>query len=165
MNRRVLSVSAVAVVVSTVLLFAGCTTSTGSSDSSSSVGQVSRGSEIPQQDLGTATEFSANDGATSAVVSADRAVVTTGSVSVTVADPIAATQNAVTITEQAGGRIDSRTENPKTDTQPASATLVLRIPADAFDRTLADIKRLGTVNYVSLNATDVTGQRDRKSVV
>ena len=157
MTRRAVSITAVAVVVSAVLLFAGCTSSNGSSDSSSSVGQVSRGAEIPQQDLGT-TEFGAVDGASSTAVSADRAVVTTGSVSVTVADPIAATQSAVTITEQAGGRIDSRTENPKTDTQPASATLVLRIPADGFDRTLADIKHLGTVNYVSLNATDVTGQ-------
>ncbi|MEB0260006.1 DUF4349 domain-containing protein, partial [Undibacterium sp. 5I1] len=64
----------------------------------------------------------------------------------------------MTITEQAGGRIDSRTENPATDNQPASATLTLRIPAAALDRTVTDLKKLGTLNYVSLNASDITQQ-------
>ena len=62
-----------------------------------------------------------------------RDVITTGSVSITVEDPIRAAHDAVTITEQADGRIDSRTENPGTDNQPASASLTLRIPATALD--------------------------------
>jgi len=92
------------------------------------------------------------------VVVRDRDVVTTGSVSITVKDPIASAQSAVTITEQAGGRIDSRTETPSVDGQPASANLVLRIPADELDRAVTELKKLGTVNRVSINASDITAQ-------
>jgi hypothetical protein len=35
---------------------------------------------------------------------------------------------------------------------------VLRIPADDLDRTLAELKKLGTVNFLTLNAADVTQQ-------
>lgn len=88
----------------------------------------------------------------------DRDVVTTGSVSITVKDPIKAAQDSVTITEQAGGRVDSRTETPSIDGQPASANLVLRIPADELDSAVAELKKLGTVNRVSINASDITQQ-------
>ena len=85
-------------------------------------------------------------------------MVTTGAVSITVKDPLESAQAAATITQQAGGRIDSRTENPGIDGQPASATLVLRIPADKLDQAVALLKKLGTVNKFSLNAADITQQ-------
>lgn len=102
-------------------------------------------------------DFSA-DGSTTEVNTTNRDVVTTGSVSVTVGEPIAAAQEAAAITERAGGRVDSRSETPATDNQAASASLALRIPSDQLDATLAELKALGTVNFVSLNATDVTQQ-------
>jgi hypothetical protein len=89
---------------------------------------------------------------------ADRSVITTGSVSLTVADPIRSAEDAATIVEEAGGRVDSRTETPETDNQSASANLSLRIPVGDLDRTLDALRALGTVNYVSLNASDVTQQ-------
>ena len=115
-------------------------------------------------------------GTTSDTQAANRDIITTGSVSLTVKDPIKAAQDAVTITEQANGRVDSRTENPGTDSgiqnpipydgmtypiQPGpmpSAFLTLRIPSDELDRTLTELKKLGTVNYVSFNASDVSQQ-------
>jgi hypothetical protein len=97
-------------------------------------------------------------GKTTDVQYANRDVITTGSVSITATDPIAASASAVTITEQAGGRVDSRSENPATDIQPASASLTLRIPSNELDRTLAELKKLGRLNYVSLSAQDVTQQ-------
>lgn len=138
------------------LLLAGCTA--GSSMNSEGVGDSSSSEDagtVPQDlvPLGSAAAGDAGSAST-----ADRSVITTGSVSLTVADPIRSARDAATIVEEAGGRVDSRTENPQTDNQSASANLSLRIPAADFDRTLDDIRALGTVNYVSLNAADVTQQ-------
>ncbi|WP_297373268.1 DUF4349 domain-containing protein [Cryobacterium sp.] len=131
------------------LLLAGCTA--GQSDSSSS--------ESGPRDSPSEVQGESGDAATAEDASvADRSVVTTGSVSVTATDPIKAAQDAVTVVEQAGGRVDNRTENPETDTQAASANLSLRIPAGDLDRTLDELRALGTVNHVSLNASDVTQQ-------
>ncbi|MFC5928349.1 DUF4349 domain-containing protein [Cryobacterium melibiosiphilum] len=175
MRRRTARLLAIttAAVLSAVLL-AACT-SNASSDSSGTTGLVSpdfqgssgqgssgqgeSGQVSPDQGAADAAAGSdAIEGVTSDVQASDRSVITTGSVSITVTDPIDAAQAAVTLTEQAGGRIDSRNETPATDNQPASASLTLRIPADALDRTVTDLKELGTVNFVSLNAADVTQQ-------
>jgi len=47
---------------------------------------------------------------------------------------------------------------PPPNPQATASILTLRIPADELDRTVADLKELGTVNFVSLNAADVTRQ-------
>lgn len=145
-------ISLVAVAVA-VLLLAGCSAQ-GASTSGS-------GSDLSSSDSSggvVAPDSAVKSGTTGEIMSSTRDVITTGSVSITVGDPIKAAQDAVLITEQANGRVDSRTENPATANQPASANLTLRIPADQLDHTLAELKKLGTVNYVSLNASDITQQ-------
>jgi hypothetical protein len=132
------------------LLLTGCTAN--SSDSSSEQSSLGDSSEMQGQ------PESAADGATAETSVADRSVITTGSVTLTVTDPIAVAKDAATIVEQAGGRVDSRTENPETENRTASASLTLRIPAGDLDRTLDELRSLGTVNYVTLNAADVTQQ-------
>ncbi len=89
----------------------------------------------------------------------ERSVITTGWISVTVDDPIESAEAAADIAEQSGGRIDSRNETPATDTQPPSASLTMRIPADELDAVIDELRELGTVNSVSMNASDVTQQR------
>jgi hypothetical protein len=136
-----------------VLLLAGCT----ATNSESLVEQSSTGGDSSQLQGQPDAAAEGDTGAAETSV-ADRSVVTTGSVTVTVADPIAVAQDAVTIVEQAGGRVDSRTENPETEDRTASASLTLRIPAGDLDRTLDELRALGTVNQVTLNASDVTQQ-------
>ena len=158
---------AIAAVFLGALLLAGCSAPGGSPDSGSGSGSGSSDSVPGLPEPGRA-EPGAGDGSldspgfpggsTGEITSTQRDVITTGMVSITVPDPIDSVQDAVTITEQAGGRIDSRTENPATDNQPASANLTLRIPSDELDRTLAELKKLGTLNFVSLNASDITQQ-------
>ena len=159
---------AAAALLAAVLLLAGCSASGSSNDAGSSVTNPGTGTDS-SKDSGVVGAPQAGDaagsatsgtvtGSTGEVASGQRDVIMTGSMSITAKDPIKATQDAVTITEQAGGRIDSRTENPQAENQPASATLTLRIPADALDRTVTDLKKLGTVNFVSLNASDITQQ-------
>lgn len=160
-GRRRARAFGVAILVVGTLLLAGCTSQGSSSDSGTGMPGVRDGTGVepgvvPEQSGGSAPDEA--PGTTGDVKNTDRDVITTGSVSITVNNPIQAAADAVTITEQAGGRVDSRTENPGTDAQPASATLSLRIPSDELDRTLTELKKLGTVNFVSLNDSDVTAQ-------
>lgn len=168
--KRTLGATAI---VLAALVLAGC-----SSAGSNSTPDLESGGFVGQPAPGTidGTVEGAVGGTTSDTQAANRDVITTGSVSLTVKDPIKAAQDAVTITEQANGRVDSRTENPGTDSgiqnpipydgmtypiQPGpmpSAFLTLRIPSDELDRTLTELKKLGTVNYVSFNASDVSQQ-------
>ena len=104
-------------------------------------------------------EFSSSDGTKVDTVAADedRQVITTGYVTVTVDDPMTSADDAVRITEQAGGRVDGRNEYaPRDDSDKGSATLTLRIPSDALTATLDKLRELGTVQEVSLNSSDVT---------
>ncbi len=88
-----------------------------------------------------------------------RDIVTTGSVSITVDDPIDAADDAVALVLDAGGRVDGRSERAATETSTASATLTLRIPAAELDGVLADLRELGRADDVTLQASDVTVQR------
>ncbi len=153
------TLSGVAVVALIALLLAGCTSSGGSQGSigggSSSVG--SGGPAVSKPDTATRTVADpASKGTT--VISENRDVVTTGTLSLTVDDPLKAADSATATVAAAGGRIDSATEQPASDTQKASATLVLRIPSAKLDSTLASVKQLGTVNSSTISSTDVTTQ-------
>ncbi len=88
----------------------------------------------------------------------DRQVITTGYVTITVADPLDAATEAIRITESVGGRVDGRSEYAPRGGDKGSATLTLRLPAANLTATLEKLKVLGEVQEVSLNATDVTMQ-------
>lgn len=89
---------------------------------------------------------------------AEREVIVTGDVTITAADPVAASRDAVRIVENAGGRVDGRTEYAPTNGDAGSATLVLRIPADKLTATLDELEKLGRADQVSLSTEDVTVQ-------
>ena len=140
----------------TGLLLAGCTAGSQSATDSGYRTESMDSGTVPGA-LPVPGEAAAGEVAGDTAI-ADRSVITTGSVSVTVADPIRSAEDAATIVEEAGGRVDSRTETPETENQSASANLSLRIPVGDLDRTLDALRALGTVNYVSLNSSDVTQQ-------
>ncbi|MBF6225771.1 DUF4349 domain-containing protein [Nocardia abscessus] len=88
----------------------------------------------------------------------DRKEVVTGSVEITADAPVAAAGTVIERVRAAGGRVDSRTEQPGAgDTEP-SATLVVRLPADKTDAFIADLDGIGQVTRVSTNRDDVTMQ-------
>lgn len=90
--------------------------------------------------------------------SADRQVISTGYATVTADDPLAASSEAVSIVEAAGGRVDGRSEQAPTNGTKGSVTLTLRIPADAFTATLDKLTDLGRDVSVETQANDVTTQ-------
>lgn len=139
------------------LLLAGCTAGQGSTSDSGGV--------APQPDTGVEAPAGGGDAggeelAPQQPVEDDRSVITTGWLTMTVDDPVDSAAEVASIVDRAGGRIDSRSETPGTDTQQARATLVVRIPADDFDPVLAELRELGEVDSVQLDASDVTQQRE-----
>ncbi|GAA1809624.1 hypothetical protein GCM10009749_17600 [Agromyces neolithicus] len=141
------------------LLLAGCSMGAGES-TSPSVGIPAEVAPAPGEAAqDQAVEDAAGGDAGSESLVPDRSVITTGRVSITVDDPVASAEDAADLVEQSGGRVDSRTETPGTDTQQPSAQLVLRIPSDELDRVVDQLRELGTVTSVSMNASDVTQQR------
>lgn len=130
------------------LALTGCTA--GASDEGVSAPQPG---EVAELEGGAGVVDSAEDGPAAAI---DREVITTGYVTVTVDDPLDAADDAVRITESNGGRVDGRSEYAPTQGSGGSATLTLRVPADRLTATLEELRELGKVQEVSLNATDVT---------
>jgi hypothetical protein len=145
--RRILLPTAL---LATALILTGCSAGGGASSSDQSA------PEAPVAvDGGTSQEFSS--GADTAATDLDRQVITTGWVTVKVDSPLEAAREAVRITEQAGGRVDGRSEYaPQGEQDGGSATLTLRVPADDLTEILDRLKELGEVQEVSLNSSDVT---------
>ena len=85
---------------------------------------------------------------------ADRQVVTTGSVSVTVTRPRETVQQLSTWVESIGGRVDDRSESGRGD--DASASVTVRVPSSKVTATVDRLRTYGRVDDVSLQNTDVT---------
>lgn len=146
------------VMVGTALLVASLSLAGCSSAGSRSAPDLSAGGGTGQSEAvapGASTGSKSDAGGASTV---DRSIVVTGTMTVTAQKPLAAADEAVSIVEAAGGRVDGRTENAATDRDQGSATLVLRIPAAKLTATLDALKKLGRADQVSINATDVTTQ-------
>ncbi len=89
---------------------------------------------------------------------ADRAVIITGSMYMTVEDPIVAADRAAGIVKNAGGRVDARSETAPDERNGGSAWLTLRIPSNRLDGVVEDLRGLGTVDQFSTDSYDVTTQ-------
>lgn len=153
-HRRLLPAASAAALVA--VLLAGCSANAGS-DAGPVVSVPMAPGDGVESSGGDAEGFATD---ASAEADVDRSVITTGWIQLTVDDPVASAAEAVRLTEAADGRVDSRTESPGTDTQPARASLTLRIPADELDGVVAALRELGRVDQVSMNASDVTLQRE-----
>lgn len=161
MRRRALLAASAAL---TVLLLGGCGIGTSGSDAGDDSGGVSQpdvGVDAPaeggegvaprdEEQFGEDRQVDQDD---------DRSVITTGWLALTVDDPVESAAEVADLADRAGGRVESRSETPGTDTQRARATLVLRVPSDDLDAVLADLRELGDVSSVQLDATDVTQER------
>jgi hypothetical protein len=86
----------------------------------------------------------------------DRSIVTTGTMTITAEDPIAAAAEATQLVERLGGRVDQRSEFAPQDGDAGGALLTLRIPADELTGAIEQLRKLGEVEHVSTSASDVT---------
>jgi hypothetical protein len=146
--------AALAAVLAAGIALSGC--SAGADYSGASDG----GSTAERAPLAVDAADTASDGEQNAAVD-DQALVITGTVTITADDPIAASEKATAIARAAGGRVDARTEYAPRDGDAGSATLTLRVPADAVEDVRDQLKELGTVEETDFSSVDVgTQQRD-----
>jgi hypothetical protein len=175
MSRRIPALVLIALLAASL---AGCTAGSGTAGSSPGTpipapadGSKADGGGGSSSEDGSAGGGSAGDpsapgglgglgGRNAADDAADRDIVTTGTVTLTVNDPVKAAQKATDVVEAAGGRVEGRTEQAATATDGGRATLTVRIPSSVFSAALDDLKGLGRVESVDLNATDVTAHRE-----
>lgn len=85
-----------------------------------------------------------------------REVITTGSLYVTVGEPLDAAAEAARIAERAGGRVDGRDEYAPRQGDRGGAELVLRIPSAQLTEVIESLQQLGESEELSLSASDVT---------
>lgn len=88
-----------------------------------------------------------------------RDVVKTASMTIVVANPAEAADEAAVIIEDAEGRVDSRSEDAGSGTGRARTSVVLRVPASKLDEAMAELKALGIVERAEITTEDVTTQR------
>ncbi|MGQ7297387.1 DUF4349 domain-containing protein [Quadrisphaera sp. KR29] len=170
MTRRSTPLSAaVALGAAAVIALSGCTASSGGSASSAEAGGGGAGAAADRGAAGSAAGGGAADaaaapsaapaagGGAGLVADTARQVITTASASL-VAEDVASTAGRIAVlVEGAGGRVEERSVQTPED-GPASAALVLRVPADRLSTTVEGLQQFGAVSDVSVTATDVTAQ-------
>jgi len=122
-------------------------------DSGDSAGSSATRETAPDNGL---TQNDAGGDSKAAAPEADREVITTGEINVSVTDPRAVAQKISAYAESIGGRVDSRTEDGNGD--DASAFVTVRVPSTKVTATIDKLKTYGTVEDVSLQNEDVTAQ-------
>jgi hypothetical protein len=125
------------------------------------VGCSGLGSTSGSADSGTGSGAAVAPGGSPSAPDSDanRQVVTTATASVTVKDPAAGAQRVSQLVETAGGRVDERTEqvgSGRDGVEGAAADLVVRVPAAALSKLLADLEDVGDVANVSVSRSDMT---------
>lgn len=145
-----------AVMAGSMLVLVGCGGSESSSTTEAGSSMASVDGSVASPGLALAPGDATRDQAPQAPQAAERKEVVTGQLSITTDDPIQAARDTVGLVEDAGGRIDNRTESPESGDIPASSSLTVRIPADELTGALDEIQKLGEVTNLSVSRDDVT---------
>ncbi|MFW2512845.1 DUF4349 domain-containing protein [Demequina sp. SO4-13] len=160
--RRTRRIGVMAGLIIMAALMAGCSSSSESSDAAYDTASEPAVSEEYASSAGDtagseggAQDDSVGDGSQSP---ADQSLIVTGSLYMTVEDPLAAADQAVAIVQGAGGRIDARDETTPDEYEGGSASLVLRIPQDELDPTVNELRALGTVDHFATQSRDVSNE-------
>jgi len=147
-----------AALIAAVGVLAGCSASEDSGyDAAPAVGMANEG---PAYDAGGDTAeggSAASWDGSGAVVTDNRSLIVTGSLYMTVDDPIAAADAAAEITQRNGGRVDARDETaPREAGSRASAEMTLRVPSAKLDGVVDELDALGTTDYFTTQSRDVS---------
>jgi hypothetical protein len=90
---------------------------------------------------------------------AQRDVVKTASMTITVSNTSEAADKAAVVVETADGRVDSRSEDAGSNRGLARTSVVLRVPVAKLDGVVRELKKLGKVQTAESRSEDVTAQR------
>ena len=138
-------------------VLAGCSGTTGADVPAAEPGVMADGmAEGMAVEGGAPMVSEEKTGAVTTSVPADRQIVRTGYLSMRVEDVRAAAFEVRGLVSRAGGLISSEDVSASGDS--AYATLTAQVPADRLDAFIADLADLGTVDSVTVTASDVTAQ-------
>ncbi len=147
-----------AALIAAVGVLAGCSAGEDSAyDPAPAVGYADGGGGFEaNEDM--AEGGGAAPGDTSVVTAADsQSLIVTGSLYMTVDDPIAAADAAAEITKRNGGRVDARDETaPRETGSRASAEMTLRVPSAKLDGVVDELDALGTTDYYNTTTRNVS---------
>jgi hypothetical protein len=90
---------------------------------------------------------------------AQRDVVKTASMTITVSNTSEAADKAAVLVEKADGRVDSRSEDAGSNRGLARTSVTLRVPVAKLDGVVRELKTLGKVQTAETTSEDVTAQR------
>ena len=90
---------------------------------------------------------------------AQRDVVKTATMTITVSNTSEAADKAAVLVENADGRVDSRSEDAGSNKGLARTSVVLRVPVAKLDGVVRELKTLGKVQTAETTSEDVTAQR------
>jgi hypothetical protein len=90
---------------------------------------------------------------------AQRDVVKTATMTITVSNTSDAADKAAVLVEDADGRVDSRSEDAGSNRGLARTSVVLRVPVAKLDGLVRELKTLGKVQTAETTSEDVTAQR------
>ncbi len=130
----------------------GCSASSETSSSEMYVDEA--GADAAYEEEYAVDDSVETDGSTTST--ADRSVIVTGSLYMTVEDPVSVADQVTVIVTGTGGRIDARSETAADEYDGGSAWLTLRIPSDDLDAVVEKFRDLGEVNEYSTESYDVT---------
>lgn len=140
------------VAAAAALLLAGCAAAPSDSSTESA--------PLPAVEQG-APDVATSDGSDASQPTAaagEQAVVVTGWVSIVADAPVEAADAAADLATTAGGSVSSRSQSARADDVPERAELTLRVPADAVDALLVDLRDVGDVRNVDVTSVDVSQQ-------
>ena len=147
--RHMWRAGVIAGLIGVVGALAGCSSSGADANVDTLAGAAAPNGGVAAQD--------ASKGSEAAAPAADtRSLIITGSLYITVKDPLVAADRAAGIVNNAGGRVDARNETAPQGRDGGSASLTLRIPGDRLDGVVNDLGALGTVDHFATEARDVS---------
>ncbi|GAA1711817.1 hypothetical protein GCM10009809_05050 [Isoptericola hypogeus] len=141
-----------------VLVLAACTGSGGGDAGSESFSDSGASVEDTGGEAAADPAAALAEGDEAAASVVDREIITTGHATVVADDPAAAAAELAHLVEEAGGRVERRSETAGTDEDPGSASLTVRLPADRMTSAVEALSGLGEVEDVQVDTEDVTGQ-------
>ena len=148
------------VVLLAAVMLTGCSASVTSTDEMSEPSLVSPDMEqfVPSSEGGAVSD------ANSRVDGSDAMQIVTGYLTLTVENPAEAAADVARIVEQAGGRVDARSEQAPDGDIKGRAQLTVRIPTTALTATLESLKKLGEVEQLEQDQQNVSSEvRDLES--
>lgn len=127
------------------------------SDQAMSAPEAMPGEAVDRMEGGAPNALETKAIPTASTPGKDREVITTGSASVTVKDPVTASSEFATWVTAHAGRIDGQNENRDAD-GGRSASLDIRLPAKQVGPAITKLRTYGEVNDVGIQRLDVTAQ-------